>query len=347
MNTTWMAVDLAKDVYEIAVSPRVGEVSERLRLSRAKFLRFFANRESANVVMEACGSAHHWAREIEKLGHRVVLLPPQHVRPYVMGNKTDRSDASALLEARRNQRIRPVPIKTHEQQSLNTLHRVRQRWMKDRTARINELRGHLREFGLFIPKGRQRVLGRVREWLADAESAIPHAIRDTLWTLCNEVDGLTDNIKGVERQLDALGRQNEVISRLETVPGIGMLTATAMFAVVGDIGRFPSARHFASFLGLTPREHSSGHRVWRGGITKRGDSYLRTLLVHGGRSVLAWAKRKGSGSRLATWALEVEKRRGPNKAAVALANKRARILFALWSQGTAFEDERLHKREAA
>jgi len=343
MNGTVIAVDLAKDVFEIAVSRRAGTVSERYRCSRAKFLRFFANRKPAEVVMEACGSSHHWAREIERLGHRAVLLPPQHVRPYVMGNKTDRSDTSGLLEARRNERIQPVPVKTHEQQSLNTLHRVRQRWVKDRTARVNELRGHLREFGLFIPKGRHRVLGRVREWLADAESGIPEAIRETLWILCDEVDGLTDNIKSVQRQLEALGRQNAVVSRLVTVPGVGMLTATALFAVVGDVERFPSARHFACFLGLTPREHSSGHRVWRGGITKRGDSYLRTLLIHGGRSVLAWAKRKDTVSRLAAWALEVEERRGPNKAAVALANKRARILFAVWRRGTVFEEERVRQ----
>ena len=342
MEDTVIAVDLAKDVFEIAVSSSPGEVSEQKRFSRKVFLHFFAQRAPSRVVMEACGSAHHWAREIEKLGHSAVLLPPQHVRRYVMGNKTDRNDCLGLLEAQRNQQICPVPVKTHEQQSINVLHRVRDRWVRDRTARINELRGHLRELGLFIPKGRHKVLSRVREWLADSDSVIPHAIRHTLWVLCDEADQLSENIKQVERDLDALGRQNEVVGRLLTIPGVGMLTATALFASVGDMSRFPSARYFASFLGLTPREHSSGHRVWRGRITKRGDSYLRTLLIHGGRSVLAWAKRKGTESRLASWALEVEKRQGPNKAAVALANKRARIIWAVWTKNTVFDEQALN-----
>lgn len=338
-----IAVDIAKNVFEIAVSPSPGTVEERKRLSRAKFLRFFAERKPAAVVMEACGSAHHWGRELEKLGHRVELLPAQHVRRYVLGNKTDRTDVKGLLEAYRNEELRPVPVKTLEQQSLCILHRVRESWVSTRTARVNALRGHLRELGKFIPQGRRRVVPQVREWIADADTEIPMAIREALSVLCDEVDRASEQIAAIERQLRALGRQNDDARRLESIPGIGWLTATAMVGSIGSVERFASARHFASFLGLTPRERSSGGKRWLGGISKRGDAYLRTLLVHGARAVLSWAKRRGPKGRLDDWALSIEERRGPNKAAVALANKLARTVWAVWRKKTTFEHRPLER----
>ena len=279
--------------------------------------------------MEACGSAHFWARRIEELGHQVVLLPPQYVRPYVLRNKTDRTDCGAMLEAYRNDAIRPVPIKTLPHQVLGILHRLRSGWMSQRIARINSLRGLLRELGLFIPVGAQQVLPRVSAFLEDADCGIPDALRPALAEVCQEIRELEQRIQRVEQQLEALARQIPAVGRLRSIPGIGLLIATALVAFVGDISRFPSGRHLASYLGLTPRGYSSGSRRHLGRISKRGDAYLRLLLIHGARAVLWHAKRMPQPDRLRAWALRLEKSAGHNKAAVALANKLARIAWAV------------------
>ncbi len=286
--------------------------------------------------MEACGSAHHWAREIEGLGHRVVLLPPQYVRPYVLRNKTDRCDTDAMLEAYRNQQIQPVPIKSVPQQVLGTLHRLRSGWMAERTARINALRGLLRELGLFIPVGAKHVLPCAGAILEDADSGVPDALRPALAEVCQEIRDLEQRVRSVERQLEALAQQTPTVQRLRSVPGIGLLIATALAAFVGDVSRFPSARHLASYLGLTPREYSSGSRRRLGRISKRGDAYLRLLLIHGARSVLWHARRMKQPDRLRAWALRLEKSIGHNKAAVALANKLARLAWAVWKHDCDF-----------
>ena len=329
MEHTTIAVDLAKSVFEIAVSTRPGHVDQCHRVSRARFLRFFAEREPATVVLEACGSAHHWGRKLRELGHTVVLLPPQYVRPYVRRNKTDRADAGALLEAYRNGEIQPVPIKSVDQQQLAALHRLRSAWLATRTARLNGLRGILRELGMVIPVGARHVVPQVRGLVEDADSELPTALRPVLFEACSEIRELEARIRAVEHQLRALSEQLAAVQRLLTVPGIGLLTATALVAFVGDVVRFGSARHFASFLGLTPRERSSGHIRRLGRISKRGDVYLRMLLIHGARAVLWHAKREDSPARLRTWALKLERLRGHNKAAVALANKLARIAWAV------------------
>lgn len=325
-----VAVDIAKVVFDVAVSCEPGRVAERQRLSRAVFSLFFAQLPAATVVMEACGSAHFWARQIEELGHTVVLLPPHQVRPYVTRNKTDRTDAKGILEAYRNAEIRPVPVKSVAQQLLVSLHRFRSGWIAARTAQINTLRGLLRELGLVIPLGQEKVLPGVRTLIEDADSGIPDALRSTLAAACEEIAALSENIKMTERQLEALAQQTPTVERLRTIPGIGLLIATALVAFVGDIQRFPSGRHFASYLGLTPREYSSGLRRRLGRISKRGDAYIRMLLVHGARSVLCHAKKAKQHDRLRTWALALEKRSRHNKAAVALANKLARMAWAVW-----------------
>lgn len=337
MTRTVIAVDLAKSVFEVAVSTTPGVVSERKRLSRKKFSEFIAQHQPATVVMEACGTSHFWGRLFQELGHEVELLPPQHVRRYVLGNKTDRADAKGLLEAYRNEDIHRVPVKSIAQQTITTLPRVRSGWVADRTARVNALRGHLRELGYSIPTGRRHVVPRVRELIADADSRIPDGLREVLWLLCEEIDGLSEKIRTVELQLRALSQQVPDVERLLTIPGIGVLSATALFACVGAVERFPSARHLASYLGLTPTERSSGAKRWLGGISKRGDPYLRTLLIHGARSVLYRAKGQQSKSRLQEWALRVEQARGRNKATVALANTIARIIWALLKKGEAFQ----------
>jgi transposase len=340
MDTTTIAVDLAKSVFQVAISRRPGHVCEQHRLSRTRFIRFFAEHQPATVLLEACSSAHHWGRELQSLGHSVILLPPHAVRPYVPRNKTDRTDAKALLEAFRNRDIHPVPIKSVDQHVMMTLHRFRSAYMAPRTARINTTRGVLREIGIFIPAGAAHVVPAVYDLTGDPERDLPRALRSVLTEACTEIRDLEVRIHEIERQLENLARDNPVIGRLRTIPGIGLLTATALVAFVGDIGRFPTGRHFASYLGLTPRERSSGLRRQLGRISKRGDTYIRMLLVHGARSVLWASKKSKNPDRLRSWALEIERSRGHNKAAVALANKLARIAWAVWSSNRCFESTR-------
>jgi transposase len=337
MQDTTIAVDLAKSVFEVAISPRPGSVSKRSRLSRGQFARFLAMQAPATVVMEACGTAHHWARVAQARNHRVVLLPPHTVRPYVPRNKTDRADAKGLLEALRNEAIRPVPVKSIDQHTLASLHRLRSAWMATRTARLNTLRGLLRELGLAIPAGANQVVPFVWAALGDAESDVPDALRPALADAAREIRDLEGRVRTLERALESIASASPVIERLRTIPGVGLLTATALVAFVGDARRFPSGRHLASYLGLTPRESSSGLCRRLGGISKRGDPYLRMLLIHGARAVLCHAKKSREPDRLRAWALDRERSRGHNKAAVALANKLARIVWAVWSRERDFD----------
>lgn len=337
MKNKTIAVDLAKNVFQIGVSDRPGHIEKTIRLSREKFLPFFVNQKQATVVMEACGSAHHWGRQIRKLGHDVVLISPQYVRPYVVRDKTDRTDVKGILEAYRNSDLHPVPIKTIAQQQLTSLHRIRSTWMTTRTARINTVRGLLRELGFFIPVGASRVVPAVREWIEDATVEIPRALREMFHQLCLQIRELEAQTRSVERELKALAAQMPVVKRLQSIPGIGLLTSTAIVGFVGDIDRFRSCRHFASYLGLTAREHSSGNRRHLGRISKRGDVYIRMLMVHGARSVLCAAMKKSKPSPLQAWALDVKQRCGHNKAVVALANKNARRVWALWKRDREYQ----------
>lgn len=339
MKPTTVAVDLAKSVFEVAVSRRAGRVFERKRLSRAAFTLYFRNLQPATVLMEACGSAHHWARELRSFGHDVVLLPPHAVRPYVVRNKTDRCDAKALLEAFRNEEINPVPVKTPAQHALASVHRLRSAWLAARTSRINTVRGLLRELGFVIPVGARHVLPKLLELVEDADSGLSGSMRVVLHEAAVEIEDLQRRIQLAERELSSLPEEIPVVARLRTIPGVGLLTATALVAFVGDVFRFPTARHFASYLGLTPRERSSGTARRLGRISKRGDSYLRMLLIHGARSILTRAKRIERPDRLRTWAIGVEAMRGHNKAAVALANKLARIVWAVWKKNIEFESK--------
>lgn len=336
-KSTTIAVDLAKNVFQVAVSRHPGKVAETHRLSRSKFLPFFAEHKPAIVLMEACGTAHHWGRELRQLGHEVLLLPPSDVKRYVRGNKTDQADAKGLLEAHRNEDIHPVPIKSVVQQTLTGLHRLRSAWIGNRTARINTIRGILREFGLPIPVGAHHVIPQAWALIEDANSAVADPLRLALAEACLEVRELEKRIKAVERQLRILAANMPVARRLMTIPGVGLITATALVAFVGEVLRFPTGRHFASFLGLTPKERSSGQTRRLGAISKHGDVYLRTLLIHGARTVLVAAKRLKHPDRLRTWALHVHQQRGANKATVAVANKMARIVWAVWRDATEYK----------
>jgi len=330
MEHTTIAVDLAKSVFQIAVSHQVGQVASEHRLRRHQMMPFFAQQPKATVLLEACGSAHHWAREIARLGHTPRLLPAHEVHRYVTRNKTDRADAKALLEAHRNDQIHAVPVKSIEQQAVASLHAIRATWLSTRTARLNALRGLGREFGINIPVGATRVIPAVRAQFT-ADSALPPLLWPAFEELCKEIATLEADIATIDRQLSALAAQMPDVIRLQTIPGIGLLTASALVARIGDARRFPDGRHFASALGLTAKEHSSGDQRRLGGISKQGDIYLRQLLINGARAVLCHAKRHHDPLRV--WALRTQERRGHNIAAVALANKLARIAWAVWTQG--------------
>jgi transposase len=340
MSIATIAVDLAKTVFELAAADASGRIVERRRLSRSQFDRYFENRKRVHVVMEACGSAHYWARRFEARGMRVSLLPPHYVRAYVRRNKTDSADATALLEAVRASDIIPVRVKSIEQQGLQGLHRLRSGWRATRTARINTLRGLCREFGIIAPL-RSRGLTELRRQLAAEESEIPEFLRFTMRRVLGELEELEERLLEVEAQLAEIAKHSAICQRLQTIPGIGLIASTAFAGAVGDIRTFRSPRRFASWLGLTPREHSSGMTRRLGSISKRGDGYLRMLLVHGGRAVLYSATTAARAGRpldaLRAWGLRIQDKSGHNKAAVAVANKLARILWATWRRERDFE----------
>lgn len=338
MHATTIGIDLAKDVFELAIRRGGGTRVARQRLTRRQFAQFVDTLPpEATVVMEACATAHYWARRCQAQGAEVRLLPAQHVRPYVRRNKTDRADAEALLEAHRCASLHAVPVKTPEQQAIQTLHRVRQQWQTLRTARINALRAILREHGLLTPIGPSRLAGHVTAVLADPDSPLPMLLRPTLQVLVEELRQTTASLTALDRQLETIVRTHPVARRLQAVRGVGPVTATALVGSVPHVTAFKRGRQFASWLGLTPRVHASGTRRWCGGVSKQGDRYLRTLLIHGGRAVLRAAHVRATRapatlSELERWALALAKRRGHNCAAVALANKLARIIWVVWAR---------------
>ena len=341
VHATTVAIDLAKDVFELAFADGTGRILERKRLSRRAFAKALHNRPPMAVVMEACGSAHYWARRFQAQGHAVRLLPARDVRPYVRRNKTDRADAAGLLEAARCGQIDAVAVKTPRQQGLQGLHRVREQFKAQRTATINLVRGLLREYGVALPAGAARLAPGVMAALEDADNELPMSLRAALADLLERIGSLQRGMATIERQLAEEAEHDIAVQRYQTVPGVGLLTATALRASAGDLGRFRSGRHLAAWLGVVPREHSSGQQRRLGTITKRGDPYLRTLLIHGGRAVLRSALLRRRAGRelepLQAWALEVQQRQGHNKAAVALANKIARRLWAIDRYGVAFD----------
>ncbi len=306
-----------------------------------RFLRFWRTRALCQVVMEACASAHYWARHLMRQGFVVVLLPPHYVRPYRRRGNTDRTDCEALLEALRCGGIHPVAAKSEEQQAIAALHRVRAQWMRTRTARINGMRGLLREFGLVCSAGAKRFLRHLPQLLEQKREELPVRVRQVVLALYEEVRELEARIHDLEEELERFARQQPILPALLEIPGIGVLTATALYASVGNIHSFPSGRHLASWLGITPREHSSGGRRYLGHISKQGNRYLRMLLIHGARSALLVAQqRHRTGvplSRLQRWAVEKTRDHHPNQVAVALANKLARIAWEVWRRGRSFD----------
>jgi len=345
MTHLLIAVDIAKDVFEIAVAKPSGKIIERKRMTRSQFERFWINREPAQVAIEACGSAHHWARQLIALGFDVTLLPPKYVKPYRQRNKTDRVDCEAILEAFRSPRI---AVKSQDQQAILALHRAREQWKDTRTMRINGMRGMLREFGVIAPKGADSFLSRLPQLLEKHRERLPERVRRLVLCYWVEAQDLERRMDEIEKERQGIARENQVIRSLVAIPGIGTITATALYASVGNIHLFESGRHLASWLGITPKENSSGSKRRMGRISKQGDPYLRTLFIHGARSALTAAQSQQSKGRelsyLQDWGVgKSADLRHSNQAAVALANKMARIAWAVWKHERRFDGNHLSR----
>lgn len=340
MKSRIIAIDLAKDIFELAIADTTPHILERKRLNRRQLSTFITKQTPALVLMEACGTAHYWARYATDNGHTVKMLPAQYVKPYRRRNKTDRADCEALLEANRCGEIKPVPVRSIEQQQIQQLHRLREQYKRTRTSRINMLRGFLRELGYAIALNPSSVMKRVPQILT--EEVIPISLKRVFQDCLDEIKHLALQMKTIEQELKQLTQTNQAVLRVQQISGVGLLTSTAIVAAAGSPHYFKSGRHFAAWLGLTPREYSSGNTRRLGRITKQGDRYLRMLIIHGARSVMARAKQLNIGkpeqlTRLQRWGLQLENRVGHNKATVALANKLARIVWATWKYERDFD----------
>lgn len=328
-----IAVDLAKSVYQVAESARVGQVSQRKRLSREAFRKFIQEQaEPVEWVMEACGTAHYWGRFVQSLGHRVVLLHARYVRAYRRRNKTDRNDCDAILEAARCHDMHPVPVKTHEQQQVQQLHGLRETWKKSRTQRINLLRGLLREAGIEAPSATAAFIRAAQE-LVDSPELGP--LSGMLHIVLGEISLQEQCIDECEQLLKRWHQDDVIVHKLDEVSGIGLLTASAFKAAVGQPERFHNGRQLSAWLGMTPREFSSGNHRKLGHISRQGNTYVRTLFIHGARAALLAAQRCQAKTperltALQRWATQTAARIGHNKAAVALGNKMVRICWAVW-----------------
>jgi transposase len=331
-----VGIDIAKRVFHVIGMDKRGKIILRKRLYRGEVMSFMAQLPRATVGMEACGGAHYWARQLRQQGHQVRLMAPQYVRPYVKTNKNDMRDAEAIAEAVTRPNMRFVPVKDVAQQDIQALHRVRERLVTARTALVHEMRGLLAEYGLVLPQG----LAKFRKTLVSTLEAEPTTLtplgRELFYKLFNELGRLEAELASYQEQLEALAHTHPVCQRLLTIPGIGPLTATALLAAVGDAQVFKNGRQFAAWLGLVPKQYSTGGQTRLLGISKRGDSYLRKLLIHGARATLRWARTKAD--QRSQWIRGLLERRGWNRTAVAVANKNARIVWVLLSRGGVYRE---------
>jgi transposase len=331
MKVTTFGLDLAKRLFQLHwVDRETGEICRR-QMKRDELMEFFARREPSVVAMEACGSAHYWARKLSGYGHEVRLIAAQFVRPFVKSNKTDAADAQAIWEAAQRPGMKFVAMKSEAQQSVLTLHRMREQLVKMRTMQVNQLRGLLYEFGAELPQGRQRGIERIPGELEKLEGIVSAMVIETIRGQLKRIGGFDQDIAEIEKKLAIWKKEDRAVRRLMEIPGVGLLSATAAVATIGDAKTFQSAREFAAFLGLVPRQSGTGGRVKLLGISKRGDVYLRTLLIHGARSVITHAKHREA------WLDKLLARRPRNVAVVALANKTARTIWALLAHDRAYE----------
>lgn len=330
-QVTTVGIDLAKNVVCIHGVDTQGHVVVKKRLARHKVLPFVAQLPPCLIGMEASGGAHYWAREFIKLGHTVKLMPPQFVKPYVQSQKNDPNDAAGICEAVERPRMRGVPVKSVAQQDVQALHRIRERQIKARTALINQLRGLLAEYGLVLPQHASQVRHKVPFILEDAENGLTATAREWLHALVEELRTVDQRIAATNQQIERVFAADEACQRLAQLPGIGSLTATALVAAVGEATEFKNGRQFASWLGLVPRQHSTGGKPTLLGMTKRGNRYLRTLLIHGARAGLRSVDRKTDPP--SRWLQGIKARRGTHRASVAQANKTARVAWVVLAKG--------------
>ena len=327
MKITTSGIELAKSGFQIHGVEERGKAVVKKTLKRAQMLPYFANLPPCLIGMEACGSAHYWARKLEALGHTVKLMAPQFVKPYVKTNKNDAADAEAICEAVSRPNMRFVPIKNGEQQAVLALHRARHGFVKARTAQANQIRGLLAEYGIVIPQGISHIATQLPDILEDGENGLPGVFRQLIDRLGAHLKELDRQVGELEVQIQVWHRANAASRKLAEIPGIGPITASALVASIGDAKSFENGRQLAAWLGIVPRQNSSGGKQTLLGISKRGDTYLRTLLIHGARAVVRVAERKVN--HAGSWLAGVMGRRHKNVAAVALANKNARIVWAL------------------
>jgi transposase len=326
-----LGIDLAKNVFQLHGVDQHGKVALKKKLSRGQLLAFIANLPKCLIGMEACGGAHYWAREFQKHGHEVKLIPGQFVKPYVKSNKNDAADAEAICEAVSRPNMRFASIKTEDQQDIQNLHRIRERLVRSRTALANEIRGLLQEYGIIFPQGIGKLRKELPITLAGLGDKLTSLCRDTIQDLYQELLAVDEKISKSDERISAIHRHHPVAKKLSEIPGIGPLGATALIAAVGNPKVFENGRQFSAWLGLVPKQSSSGGKERLLGISKRGDVYIRKLLVHGARSSLKWVDKKED--RLSIWAKKVIERRGMNRAAVAYANKMARIAWVVMATG--------------
>jgi transposase len=332
---TTIGLDLAKNVFHVVCCDEHGKVVGKKMLRRSKVLEYFSNLPRGLVGMEACASAHHWARELEALGHEVKLISPQHVKPYVRGNKNDYNDALAIAETVIRPEMRFVEIKTEAQQDIQALHRLRERRVQERTALCNQLRGLLAEYGLILPKGISAVRRRIPGLLEDAENSLSDLFRRLLAQSYQQLLELDTHIDVYGEELKRYSAQNEACQRLRTIPGFGPVVASAFASHVATGESYRRGRDVSASIGLVPRQHSSGGKQVLLGISKRGDRYLRCLMIQGARAVVYRADHKDD--PLSRWINRLKDRRGVNRAIVALANKMARIGWAILRNKTVYQ----------
>ena len=342
MKITTVGVDLAKAVFQVHGVDERGKVVLRKQVKRKDVLSFFANLQPCLIGMEACGSAQYWARKLSALGHTVRLMAPQFVKPYVKTNKSDRNDAEAICEAVARPNMRFVPVKTAEMQAVLAVHRARQGFVKARTAQANQIRGLLAEFGIVIPKGIAHIAKCLPDILEDGENALPGMMRELVAQLGEQLKAADKQVGELERQIKLWHRESEPSCKLEEIAGIGPITASALVASVGDAKSFKNARQLPAWLGMVPRHDGTGGKATLGRISKRGDVYLRTLLIHGARAVIAQFERKANPPDC--WLKRLLARRNKNIAAVALAAKNARIAWALLAHERSYERDYVGKR---
>ena len=337
MKIIRVGVDLAKNVFQVHGVDRHERPVLKRKLSRAEWLKVLLEKiePGCEIGMEACGGAHHWARQLQAKGYTVKLIAPQFVKPYVKSNKNDANDAEAICEAMSRPHMRFVSVKTVEQQDIQALHRVRFSLMGERTAKANQIRGLASEYGLVAPKELSQLRLALPLWLEDAENGLSGRFRKLLNGLWQDLLILDDRVAEMDREIALIAKADPMAKRLQQLRGVGPMIATALLATVGDARQFANGRQMAASLGLTPRQISSGGKNQLLGISKRGDSYVRALLVHGARAMIRTAKSKDD--RLSQWVTRLAMRHHPNVAAVAMANKTARMAWAMMKNGTDYQ----------